>query len=397
MRLTTRARFRAAALLIALAAALPATASAQKPRKEPKRPKLEAGQDTNSAIAYYQFGISKLPKRPRDAADAFYWASRLAPQWAEPYYARRISIILSERSGHMWPYLTRRRAVVESDWGRMVDSLQYRALVRNPFLVQNLDRMLIDEIVYQMSGGEAMPVYGMRSGDPEYDAWMAYTGGQYAKAVRYYGDAIKRQPKEPLHHAQRARAFYALQEYDSAVTELTTLLGKLQKEEKDRLFYFFDSKSMYQYSLGTLHSIRGDAAAAREAFGHALTEDLSFYMAHAALGDLAMQAGDTTTALGEYRLAVEINGEDPALRFGYALALVQANRAADAVREFEAAIEKEPLFAMPYYYLGRLHDAFEMHDDAKQYYTDFVARAAQVMEERQWVEQRLAALKGSER
>jgi Tfp pilus assembly protein PilF len=162
--------------------------------------------------------------------------------------------------------------------------------------------------------------------------------------------------------------------------------------EKDKLVHAWESKAMYEYSAGTVHDLRGDPAAARAAYERALSEDLSFYMAHAALADLALRGGDTATALNEYGLAVQIKEDDPALRFGYAMALLKAARPAEAATQFAKATELEPYFAMPYYYLGRLYDNSEMTAEARAQYEAFLARAARMLPEYAWVESRLRAL-----
>jgi Tfp pilus assembly protein PilF len=367
---------------------------AQKPQKEPKRPRLSAGQDTNSALAYYQFGISSLPRNPDGAADAFYWATRLAPQWADPYYARRIALLLRER-GRLLDYLMGKEYVVRSADFQRIDSLEYQALIRNPFVLRNLDRVMIDELMYRISGGEGYVMYGARTGDPAGDAWLALAGGQYARATQLFRDAIKRRPKDPMLHQGRARAFYAILQLDSAVSELTTLLGKLTAEESKKLVYFFDSKAMFEYGIGMVHVAREDHNAAREAFGRALTEDLSFYMAHAALADLALRQGDTTTALNEYDMAVQLKGDDAALHYGYAMALLRAGRTADGVKHLQESIKYEPYFAMPYFFLGRLNDVSEITEEALKYYDLFLARGARALGEYEWVTTRVAALRTS--
>jgi Tfp pilus assembly protein PilF len=380
--------------LALVAAMLAVPVAAQKAPKEPKRPRLASGQDTNSALAYYQFGVSSLPKYPDAAADAFYWATRLAPQWADPYYARRIALLLRERA-RVVDYLLGKPYIVNSADFRRIDSLEYQALIRNPFVLHNLDRVLYDEVMYRLSGGEVRIFYGRRTGDPWYDGRLALAGGQYALAVQRLHEAIKRYPKEPIVHADRARAFYALAQFDSAAAELTTLLGRIREEDEQKLVYFFDSKAMFEYSLGMVHVQRDDFAAAREAFGRALTEDLSFYMAHAALGDVALRQGDTTTALHEYDMAVQLKGDDAGLHYGYAMALLRARRAVDASKHFQEAIKYEPYFAMPYYYLGRLNDASEITDEALKYYDQFLARGAKALAEYEWVTKRVAELRAA--
>ncbi|MBC7789889.1 MAG: hypothetical protein H7Z74_08075 [Anaerolineae bacterium] len=347
--------------------------------------------DTNFAMAYYQFGLAEVRRQPALAADAFYWASRLTPQWAEPYYARRVALILSEGNLAV-DYLFGSPRVAKTTKFRFLDSLQYMALARNPFLIQSLDRLLIEEVVYGVAGSEGLFIYGRSRGDLISNAWSAYTSGQYARAAEYFGTAIRKYPKATWLHASRANAFAAQLKHDSAALELTTMLEKRRKVEDKEIVHFYDSKAMIEYSIGVAHSLNGNAQAARDAYERALTEDLALYMAHAALGDLAMQRTDTAQALSEYALAVELKQDDPALRFGYALALLKARRENEGALQFAKAIEIEPYFAHPHYYLGRLYDAAEMPDQALIHYTAFVAKAPRIMVEREWVVARLADL-----
>src|SRR6185369_14516804 len=83
-------------LSLALAALL--AAGAAHAQAAPRRPALPAQSDTNDASAYYRLGMSRLSANPREAADAFWWASRLDPHWADPLYARRAALLMSNRS-----------------------------------------------------------------------------------------------------------------------------------------------------------------------------------------------------------------------------------------------------------------------------------------------------------
>ena len=379
-----------AALLLGAAATSVGAQGATK-EKIPARPKLAPAQDTNFAMAYYQYGLEKIRRQPTVAADAFYWATRLAPQWAEPYYARRVALILSEGARAI-DYLVGSPSVVKTRKFHVIDSLQYKALARNPFLIQSLDRLLIEEVVYGIGGGEGLFHYGRSRGDLLHNAWAAYTSGKYAKAAEYFGVAIKRYPTATWLHASRAGAFAAQLKYDSAITELSVMLDKRRKEEDKEIVHFYDSKAMIEYSIGVAHSLTGNDQAAREAYERALTEDLAFYTAHAALGDLAVQREDTAQALSEYKIAVELKQDDAALRFGYALALLKASREHEGAMQFAKAIEIEPYFAHPHYYLGRLYDTADIPDEAMLHYAAFVAKAPTVMEERAWVVTRMTEL-----
>src|SRR5882762_12000226 len=71
-------------------------------KREAKRPKLDAGRDSNSAGAYHQYGMLNLSKRPQNAADAFYWAARLDPSVAEPCYGRWCALLLAMQRRDMF-------------------------------------------------------------------------------------------------------------------------------------------------------------------------------------------------------------------------------------------------------------------------------------------------------
>src|SRR4029077_17961304 len=129
-------------LVGSMLAAVPPSALQGQGDKAPKRPKLEAGADTNFAPAYYESGVATIARDPERAAAAFYWAARLDPAWAQPLYARRVALLLADptllvgdMNGH--------RRYVESKEARTIDSLELRALMLDPFLARDLDKPLI--------------------------------------------------------------------------------------------------------------------------------------------------------------------------------------------------------------------------------------------------------------
>src|SRR5687767_1997850 len=113
-----------AASLVAAALLIASVSEAQKKSKEPKRPKMEAGRDTNSAGAYYYWGLGQLERNPRGAQDAFYWASRLEPSWADPLYAQRIAFHMSDLA-RFWKYITGTKYVLRSAEIKRTDSLHF--------------------------------------------------------------------------------------------------------------------------------------------------------------------------------------------------------------------------------------------------------------------------------
>ncbi|HET7457501.1 MAG TPA: tetratricopeptide repeat protein [Gemmatimonadaceae bacterium] len=392
---TSRRRSTRAALSLLAAAillALPSIARGQvrKPA-EPRRPKFQVVRDTNSAGAYYYHGLSVIDRNPQEAADAFYWASRLDPDWADPYFARRVALHLTNPHG-LDDYLDGDSRVRSSPERRRADSLSRRAFLIDPFLYRRLERRLVDEMLedarreysreYAARNGEdpgLLPVrlnpVELANRNPRLAGWVAYTDGKFADALHYFADAIKHDPKAYDLHSERADVFYLVTQYDSALAELQVMLDAMRKLDDKKLIPFYDSKAMFEYEVGRVHVMRGDLAAARAAYGRALTEDMSFYMAHAAIGDVALAQRDTAAALAEYAQAVDIAADEPGLRYKYGVALFNAMKYEDAAEQFRQAIALDPYFAKPYYPLAYILEGTGKDSAAVASYEGFLQRA----------------------
>lgn len=373
----------------AIAGFLALGARSSEAQKEIKRPKLDAARDTNSAATYYYSGMQLLAKNPDRAADMFYWASRLDPSWADPYYARRIALLLTD-SRRLGRYLMGNKPVVQSQEIRRIDSLQYEALVRNPFLYQKLNKTLY-ELYFEQETGLSAGLIDWDKQDPASAAWIAYSDGDFRKALDRYAKAQERVRKGVGFHGSRARTFFLVADYDSSLVEMQSMLDALRKQDKDEFVYVYDSKAMFEYSVGWIHAYRGDAAAAKAAFGRALTEDLSFYAAHAALARLAAKEGDSTTAMTEFDLSVQLKPNDASLRNDYGSFLVATRHYPEAEAQFRKAVEIEPFYAPPYFALGLMKEANGEYPAARQFLTDFLARSAQSDDDRRTRAQSLLA------
>jgi len=386
---------RTTSLTLLVTTLLVAPLAAEGQEKLPRRPELPAAADTNDANAYFQYGMMRLVRHPTEAADAFYWATRLSPAWADPYYGRRTALLMARRN-MLWGYFTGQRGIVNSRQVRSIDSLAKEALIRNPFYAARFDLLLIEEALRHEYGPTAY-LDRMRSGDAALDAMIAYGDGRYRAAVDLYGQALKRRPREFGYRLPRARAFFHLLELDSAANEMTLLLEEMRKRDDKTLVYFYDSKEVLEYSLGRVYYLLDRNDDARAALGRALEEDLSFYMAHVDLAEIALKQGDTTTALSELSLAVEIRAADAAVRLRDGDALVAAGMLDDAVAQYRAAIEHEPYFAQPYFELARALDLQGNAREAVEQYRAFLARSARNRAEIAAAQERITALADSER
>lgn len=377
---------RAASLVVA-ALLIATVADAQKKPKEPKRPKMESHRDTNAAAAYYYWGLGQMRGSPRSAQDAFYWASRLDPAWADPLYAQRIAYHLSDLE-RFWKYLTGTKYVLRAAETKRVDSLLYRAMLRDPFLFRRHDKMLIDRLIQELTEGYG----GLMGSSPSFLAWVAYSDTRFPQAVELYRKAIEKNPKNYELHAERARSFFHMGRFDSTVAEMNLALEGYRKEDDKDLVVLYESKAMYEYSIANAHIQAGQLAEAREALGRALAEDLSFYVAHQRMAALALAAGDTATALSEYQLAVELNTDDAPLRTEYGTVLIALGKHADAEPHLLRAIELEPWYARSYALLGAAYEGLGKNAEAVAQYNRFMSLASQKHEMRQVAEARLTAL-----
>ena len=397
---------RRTSLLVALAIAFVTAhqAPAQKHKDEPRRPRLPAGVDTNNAQVYYDFGLEKLERDPEQAADAFYWAMRLNPTSADAYYARRCALLLSDKY-RFQKYEMDDRRTLESDEIKRIDSLFYYSLTINPFLYQKLEVRLDHAFVSNVAEDYARAhsdvsanevqywlEHEMRSWPAGFRARQAYGEGRFPEALAYYADAIKGARYKANYRWERGRLFFQLGQADSALSELSQSLDEMQKSEKKDLVYVYESKALLQHSIGLVQQRLGNGAAAKESFAKALQEDLSYFPAHIQLGYIALEAHDTTTALSEMDLAVQIRADDPMLRYIYGYSLAASGKYKDAEMQLRKAIEIDPVFATPYHVLGQVLDAQGKGTDALGQYQSFLAHASQQDLRRKEAEERVKEL-----
>lgn len=402
------------ALLFLALAALPAQALAQE--KAPQRPRLAGEADTNSAGAYFWFGVDRVRAgHARVAADAFYWASRLAPDWADPLYARRVALILSRRE-RLVPLMEGAKSIVESPEVRALDSLQLRARLLDPFLYEDLDRELVMQYLtelwmttlrrrYPASDVERLrpevefevTSYLRTPGGAWWRAWLAYSDRRLEEAAKFYGEALE-DAEEDAHlyrsrlHTQRGRAFYLVGRTDSAQVELERAIEELRRRDESATLRVYDSKALLEHSLGVALETAGDLEGARDAYGRALVEDLAFYPAHVRLGGLLAAAGDTAGARKEFELALEVAPDAVVPRLLLANHYHGSGDHAAALTTLEPLLESEPYYAEPYLLRGLALEGLGNQQAAMAEYEKFLERAEARDDRRAPITQHIAAL-----
>lgn len=344
--------------------------------KEPKRPKLDAGRDTNSAAAYYQWGMQHLTDRPDKAADAFYWATRLEPSGAEPWYGRWAALLLTRQHRDMFALMSEDSRNRKEN--AKIDSLKYEALMREPLIYTKLDAVLARDFfqaISQATDGEINEVDLAMMPDPELKGWLAYGSGRFDESVKQYAIAIGRKPKEHGLHAGRARAFIPLLQYDSAAAEFEAERNVEQQSEESTLVRVYNSKEMLQYSIARVRETQDRKAAAKDAYAQALVENLAFYPAHMALGRMALAASDTATAMKEFDLAAQLAPRRADILYLYGVLLMARRNFDAAAEQFRLAIEADSYYVKPYFPLAYIREGQGKDSLAIAYYTQFIALA----------------------
>ena len=394
------------AIAVSLSLLVASSAVFAQSEKAPRRPKLPTGADTNNAHVYYEYALANLQREPEKAADALYWSTRLEPTWADAFYARRVALLLADPR-RLRSYWAGDRRTIQSDDIRRIDSLFYHALTLNPFVSQTLDRQLFEAVAenialqYERAGaGNSTEIrYAidreMQSASPAMKGWLAYGDGRFAEALMYYAEAIKGDKRnEPL-RVDRARVLYQLNQPDSALSELKLAVEDMRKRDKKDLIYVYQSKALAEHSIAVVQQRLGNDAAAREAFGRALQEDLSYYPAHMQLAFMSLEAKDTTAALTEMELAVQLRGDDAVAHYLYGFTLAATGKATEAEPELRKSIALNPVYAAPRFTLAEVLERTGRKADALAEYQNFIARATKSDGRLHPAEERAAALKSS--
>jgi tetratricopeptide (TPR) repeat protein len=233
----------------------------------------------------------------------------------------------------------------------------------------------------------------LRSGGNEMRAWMAYGASDFDRALRLYEAAIGPSRDPAYIRLERARIFGMRGQVDSAVAEFNLAVEALRKQDQKDLVVFYDSKAQAEYSIGVLLEGNGNTDGAREAYGRALQEDLSFYPAHLRLGLVALSKKDTTSALSELALASQLAVDEPHVHYVHGYLLAVLHHYPEAVVALEKAVSLEPYYALPYLTLGQVYEQLTKAPEAQAAYQAFLDHASQTDMQRPHAVERLAEVR----
>jgi tetratricopeptide (TPR) repeat protein len=355
---------RGAALAVAiLLLALPL--GAQSPGAEPARPPLSAGSDPNDWEAYFDAGVKLFKQDATQAGAHFYWASRLDPSRAEPYFARWANFLYRTNNEDVSAYLRRVAAVRERPEMRHADSLRDRAFMRNPFVHRGLEILVYDRLP------------GRFSDSRDTRAWIAYSNGNFEAAAAHYTRTVERGGDAGLWaRYDRSLSYVAAGNMPAALADLQVLLEGLRARDEQELVGYYAPKQHILYMIGLIQNQLGDRTAARASFGESIVEDASFAYGYMGLAALSRAARQHAQAAGEFAQAIDLAPEDGHLRYLHAQTLFDLQRYTGAREELLRVIALEPYYAAPHYLLGRIAERSGKEAEAYPHYERFVALAS---------------------
>ena len=225
--------------------------------------------------------------------------------------------------------------------------------------------------------------------------WLAFSESRFDEALVHYAKAIGKKHQNPGLHDDRATIFYLTQRYDSAASELRHAIDEMKKEEKKETAVIYRPKALLQYRLAYVFLKANASDSGKAALMRALEEDLAFYPAHITLGSLALATGDTTAAVQEMGLAVELGPNDPYPYMRHADLSLAVGDFAAAETSLTKVVALEPLYARPHFLLGRAAEGRKVPAEAAEHYRRFLMLASRDDREAIVARDRIKALGGA--
>jgi tetratricopeptide (TPR) repeat protein len=338
-------------------------------------------EDTNDAHRQYVLALAHWKRHEwRETDSLLRLAVRMEPRYPEAYlalsylpYSRRTQLREEER----------RKRVPEA-W-RPVVTEAHDFYVR-AFRTDPMVSLEILGLAYDVQDWQAVD-YDLQDYQTylRYYAWFADLGqGRYRSAYDRLDKLARKEFGEAKHPDQVPNALLLYRglaaahtvRYEAALANFRELLERTRRlQEGYEVIPIPLQDNDYRFMLAAIHHTAGHTDSAVAWYQESLAHDLGLVMAHTYLANLHEKAGRADEALLERRRAVEASGDDPAALFDLAISLFNAGRVGEALDYLYRAIGVNPRYSPPYYLLGRIGEALEQPDDAREQYTRFLSRA----------------------
>lgn len=207
--------------------------------------------------------------------------------------------------------------------------------------------------------------------------WEYYVARDYPRALKEWASLLASRKEKSFIYAERSRIFYQLESYDSAAAQLTQASAAWRADDNDYVASIFDSRAIYEYSIGLVFERMGRADSARSAFQRSLAADSLNAAPHVRLSALDLAAGDTTNALRELAAAAAAQPHDPLIGYLYGSMLVRAGRDSLSVVELKRTAALDPWYAAPCILLALIYNVEGAKPEALAQFKAFISIASQ--------------------
>jgi tetratricopeptide (TPR) repeat protein len=370
MQLSLRKTFLASLAALVLICACAARASAQDDDLDPDHADdpirvFERGQDAHAkgeleravelydaaiklrpefAEAHYQKGVALVAlKKLPEAEGALRRATELKKDWSLPQAALGFLLLHGGREREAEPYL---RRTVELD-------------PKNTPALVALAQIALHAKAYQDALKficQATETDGTTAADWSLRAQIEHLAGDKTAAASSVARALQLDPKLWDAHAEQAELLASAGDLEGASKELNAAISFAPESERERLRKHLDEVE----SRRKMRDCSNDSVSALEEIVKADDKNAS---AHACLG-AAYRKPDPQKSLEHYRRALELVPTNANYATGYAAALVQLRRFAEAVAVLRRIIAAKPDNFEAHANLATALDELKLYDDA---------------------------------
>ena len=359
-----------------------------------------AREDTNDADRAYFLALRHWKDHHWRQTDSLLrLAIQLEPRHAEAYLA--LSYLPYSRRPSLWEEVLKDR--VPDSWKASVqesDRFYKRAFRTNPMVSFNVLSLVfgIDEEpqMIDMTPSQALA----------YERWLAwwfdFGFGRYRSAYQRLQRLARREYDEAKHPERvpdgllmyRGTAAAHTLYLDSAIADFRVLLDRaVKKSQRNELVHIPLNDNDYRFMLATLHNVAGHTDSAVALYQEAVEHDLGLVMAHTYLASIYDKTGRAEDAMLERRRAAEINNDDPTALFDLGMSFFKWGMTGQADEPLHQAIVLNARYSPPYYLLARVDEDLGRVKDAREHYTEFLARSPLKLDDwRASAQQRLDSL-----
>lgn len=378
-----------ASLLALLTLTMPASAVAQEPQKQLSISDLQAlaKRDSNDANAHYALAMGYWGKKRWDDAEAeLREAVALAPGYADAHLA--LSMIPERRGEKYWKSRVKDKGeeTVRGEWAQSESHFR-RAFLLNPLVdLKVMGKVDLNENLMIVKVGDrymfVIPPWYTKTLEK---AVNELYGGRYEKGFERleelahdeaFGGDDRNLPNQILWYHGLFAAH--LEKYDQAIRDFALLTGRAVAAERDTTRPAVQGPlqtNEYRYLLATLLYLGGKHPDAMRTFMRTLEIDVGLYVAHVQMARMRESDGDIPGALQEWKLALQVNPEDPDIHVDLAGTLIRAGRLDESLGPLDEAARLNPRDARIPYLQGMVAVQLDRSDQAKEALNRFLTIA----------------------